>query len=187
MEQRVSDIKQKKAPETLWLLEHPHCYTAGTSAAESDLLLANSIPVYETGRGGQYTYHGPGQRIGYVMLDLAARKIDIRDYVCRLEKWLIAVLADFGVHGELRDGRIGVWVKTEKGEDKIAALGVRVRHGVAYHGISLNIEPDLSYYSGIIPCGIREYGVTSFKKLGIDADKDKIDARLRHHFGAVFL
>ena len=187
MDSRVAAIHPHKESECVWLLEHPHCYTAGTSANVQDLLQASAIPVYETGRGGQYTYHGPGQRIGYVLLNLIKRKIDIRDYVCRLEKWLIATLADFNINGELRDGRIGVWVQTKKGDQKIAALGVRVRRGIAFHGVSLNVNPDLSFFNGIVPCGLKQYGVTSFADLGVSASLEQIDQSLRYHFDRIVI
>jgi lipoyl(octanoyl) transferase len=167
-------------------MRNPHCYTAGTSAEDKDLITKNKIPIYTTGRGGQYTYHGPGQRIGYAMVDLQKRGIDIRDYVCRLEKWMIAALADCGIKSETREGRIGIWVATPKGEKKIGALGVRVRRGVAFHGISLNVNPDLSYFNGIVPCGLREYGVTSIADLGGAADIAVLDQALQRHFPAIF-
>lgn len=176
--------------ECVWLLEHPPLYTAGTSARAEDLLDASRFPVYTAGRGGQYTYHGPGQRIAYVMLDLKARYApavpDLRDYVQCLERWLITALAAFGVQGELREGRIGVWVVTPQGEQKIAALGVRVRQGVSYHGIALNIYPDLTHYAGITPCGIREHGVTSLHALGVPVSMEEVDAVLQEAFVPLF-
>lgn len=178
----VDAVRDRGGPERVWLLEHPACYTAGTSAQAQDLRPDARFPVYETGRGGQYTYHGPGQRIAYVVLDLQTRKIDIRDYVCRLEHWIIATLSEFGITGELRDGRIGIWVEDQGREDKIAALGVRVSRGVAFHGISLNVRPDLNHYSGIVPCGITQHGVTSMEKLGKAAPQDQIDAALQRNF-----
>ena len=187
MESRVEAIRAGTAAELVWLLEHPALYTAGTSARPEDLLDAGRLPVFATGRGGQYTYHGPGQRVAYVMLDLKRRGPDLRVYVGRLEAWLIAVLADFGVAGEVREGRVGVWVRTgDGGEAKIAALGVRVRRWVAYHGVSLNVAPDLEHYRGIVACGIREHGVTSLRALGVDATMDDVDEALRRRFGEVF-
>lgn len=186
MQKRVAGIRAGTDSEQIWLLEHPPCFTAGTSAQGADLVGPSPFPVYETGRGGQYTYHGPGQRIGYAMLDLQKRGIDIRDYVCRLEKWIIAALADFGVKGELRDGRIGVWVRHGAQESKIAAIGVRVSRGVAFHGISINVNPDLSHYRFIIPCGIKEHGVTSLEALGARADMAQLDAALQRHFPQQF-
>ncbi|MDA7946293.1 MAG: lipoyl(octanoyl) transferase LipB [Hyphomicrobiaceae bacterium] len=190
MEQRVAAIRSKTADECVWLLEHPPLYTAGTSAAPSDLLTPDRFPVIATGRGGQYTYHGPGQRVAYVMLDLAGRGKDIRAYVCELEDWIIASLARFGISGERREGRVGVWVsRPDKGpdrEDKIAAVGVRVRRWVTFHGISLNVNPDLEHYSGIVPCGINEHGVTSLADLGVCVDMREVDAVLRTEFEARF-
>lgn len=176
--------------ELIWLLEHPPLYTSGTSAKMADLLQAEWFPVYQSGRGGQFTYHGPGQRVGYVMLDLKARYApdvpDLRDYVQKLERWLIATLAQFDVQGEVREGRIGVWVVTPQGEKKIAALGVRVRHGVSYHGVALNVNPDLSHFSGIVPCGIREHGVTSLHDVGVKVDMREVDAVLKEEWERLF-
>ena len=192
MEQRVADIRAGAADELVWLLEHPSLYTAGTSAKREDLVDAR-FPVYESGRGGQYTYHGPGQRVAYVMLDLKKRQEvpDIKKYVWQLEEWIIRTLADFGVTGERREGRVGIWVvrpdtKGNKREDKIAAIGVRVRHWVTFHGISINVAPDLSHFSGIVPCGIREHGVASFKNLGISVSMQDIDNALKRNFDTVF-
>jgi lipoyl(octanoyl) transferase len=182
MEQRVDAIQRGHGTELAWLVEHPPLYTAGTSAKGADLLSTKGFPVYETGRGGQYTYHGPGQRVGYLMLDLNNRGKDLRAYVKQLEGWIIATLAEFGVEGFLRDGRIGVWVNTPRGEAKIAALGVRVQKWVTSHGIALNVHPDLSHYAGIVPCGIREFGVTSLKALGVDASMEDVDAALKKTF-----
>lgn len=165
MEDRVAAIRAGAAPEQLWLLEHPPLYTAGTSAQDGDLLEAR-FPVYRTGRGGQYTYHGPGQRVGYVMLDLKRRQPvpDIKHYIWQLEEWIIRSLATFGVAGARRAGRVGIWVVQPDGrEDKIAAIGVRVRHWVTYHGIAINLAPDLSHFGGIVPCGISNHGVTSLR------------------------
>lgn len=196
MEDRVAAIARGAAPECVWLLEHPPIYTAGTSAKDSDLLDAR-FPVHRTGRGGQFTYHGPGQRIAYVMLDLTQRRRDIRAFVCALESWLIATLAEFGVAGERREARVGVWVRRpdkapgpngEMAEDKIAAIGVRLRQWVSFHGIALNVAPDLSHFSGITPCGVREshLGVTSLKDLGAPATMADVDAALRRRFEAIF-
>lgn len=186
MEARAADIRAGRADETVWLLEHPPLYTAGTSAKAADLLDSRRFPVYETGRGGEYTYHGPGQRVGYVMLDLKRRYApeapDLRDYVKKLERWLIATLAHFGVEGGTRDGRIGIWVNTPTGEAKIAALGIRVRQGVSYHGIALNVNPDLTHFAGIVPCGIREFGVTSLEALGIHEKLRAVDLVLERCF-----
>ncbi len=189
MEALVADIRENKAPQTIWCLEHPPLYTAGTSAKASDLNDAR-FPVFETGRGGQYTYHGPGQLVAYVMLDLRRYDSppDIRAYVCRLESWIIGALAQFGITGERRDGRVGIWVAGPDGrEDKIAAIGVRVRHGVTYHGISINICPDLSHFSGIVPCGIREHGVTSLHALGLThVTRMDVQDALRHAWPQAF-
>ena len=174
-------------PEQVWLLEHPPLYTAGTSAVADDLLDPLGLPVFKTGRGGQYTYHGPGQRVAYVMLDLAARRrMDLRCFVRDLEQWLIGTLAEFGVSGMCRAGRVGIWVETNGGEAKIAAIGVRVRRWVTFHGVSLNVAPDLAHYRGIVACGIREHGVTSLAALGIDATMGDVDLALRRNFDAVF-
>lgn len=187
MEDRVAAIHDGYAEELIWFLEHPPLYTAGTSAQASDLLNPQ-FPVYESGRGGQFTYHGPGQRVAYAMLDLKKRQStpDIRKYVCNLEEWIIRTLGDFGVKGERREGRIGIWVVTPEGEKKIAAIGVRVRHWVAYHGIAINLNPDLSHFDGIVPCGIREFGVTSLQDLGINVTMAELDAALKRQFEAVF-
>jgi len=186
MERRVADIADHRAPELVWLLEHPPIYTAGTSANPSDLL-DTRFPVFQTGRGGQFTYHGPGQRVAYVMLDLRGRKADVRGFVRNLEEWLIRTLAHFGVHGERRDSRVGIWVvRTDGGEDKIAAIGVRVRRWITYHGIALNLAPDLSHFSGIVPCGVRGHGVTSLAVLGVPATMVEVDAALKKEFGGVF-
>lgn len=187
MEKRVAEIRAGTAPEAVWLLEHPPLYTAGTSAKPGDLLQPDRFPVYEAGRGGQYTYHGPGQRVAYVMLDLQKRGRDVRCFVRDLEEWVILTLAQFGVKGEIRDGRVGIWVDRGAGkEDKIGAIGVRVRHWVTFHGISLNIDPDLSHFSGIVPCGITQYGVTSLWDLGHTPTRDEVDIALRHCFQEQF-
>jgi lipoyl(octanoyl) transferase len=180
MERRVQDIIEGKAPEMVWLLEHPPLYTSGTSAKTADLLDKKHFPIYQAGRGGEWTYHGPGQRIAYIMFDLNKRGRDIRRYVQMLEQWLIDTLAHFGVEGFTREGRVGVWVNDLGGKEaKIAALGIRVRKWVSYHGIALNVAPDLTHYNGIVPCGISGYGVTSLKALGVKASMKDIDAVLQ--------
>ncbi|MBI1301467.1 MAG: lipoyl(octanoyl) transferase LipB [Alphaproteobacteria bacterium] len=188
MEHRVAKIRDGNAEELVWLLEHPPLYTAGTSAKDSDLLDAR-FPVYKTGRGGEHTYHGPGQRVGYVMLDLRNRqnKPDIKKYVWQLEEWIIQSLAAFDVIGERREGRVGIWVVGDDGrEEKIAAIGVRIRRWVSYHGIAVNINPDLSHFSGIIPCGISEHGVTSLHELGKNVSLEEFDRVLKDTFGKIF-
>ena len=185
MEARVAGIRAGEIPEMVWLLEHPALFTAGTSARPDDLTGLIDLPVFPTGRGGEYTYHGPGQRVAYVMLDLKARGPDVRAHVDRLEAWLIATLAEFGVQGERRDDRVGVWVRDGTGEAKIAAIGVRIRRWVSYHGVSLNVAPELDHYRGIVPCGIREHGVTSLAALGVSATMDDVDAALRRTFDTV--
>ena len=192
MEARVAAIRAGTARELVWLLEHPPLYTAGTSAKPGDLLASDRFPVFATGRGGQYTYHGPGQRVGYVMLDLKRRGPDLRRFVRDLEEWLIRTLARFGVAGERHPGRVGIWVDRGGGrEDKIAAIGVRVRHWVSYHGVALNRDPDLEHFSGIVPCGIagspaEPFGVTSLAALGVAVDNVALDAALRASFAEVF-
>jgi lipoyl(octanoyl) transferase len=187
MDQRVAAIRSGNAPELVWLLEHPPLYTAGTSARQADLLDSARFPVYEAGRGGQYTYHGPGQRVAYVMVDLKRRGGDVRCYVHALEEWLIRTLAQFGVRGERREGRVGIWVRRpDGGEDKIAAIGVRVRHWVTLHGVSLNVDPDLSHFAGIVPCGIAEHGVTSLWALGHTPTLHEVDLALKSEFESVF-
>lgn len=187
-EARAAAIAEHRAPEAVWLLEHPPVYTAGTSARPSDLVDPNRFPVIEAGRGGQYTYHGPGQRVAYAMMDLRERGRDVRAFVQELEGWIIDTLDAFNVRGELRDGRVGVWVARPGGlgEDKIAALGLRVRRWVTFHGISLNVEPDLSHFDGIVPCGVREHGVTSLAALGRIATMEEVDMVLRRTFEARF-
>ncbi|HBR68723.1 MAG TPA: lipoate-protein ligase B [Rhodospirillaceae bacterium] len=187
MDERAAAIHEGRADETVWLLEHPSLYTAGTSAKTQDLLNPQ-FPVFKTGRGGQYTYHGPGQRIAYVMLDLKMRqqKPDIKQYVCNLEQWIIDALQEFDIKGERRSGRIGIWVDTPQGEKKIAAIGVRVRRWVTLHGVSINVSPDLSHYAGIVPCGISEYGVTSLKDMGRDVPMEAVDEALRRQWNGVF-
>lgn len=189
MEQRIAGIREGHSDECVWLLEHPPLYTAGTSAKDADLLDAR-FPVLKTGRGGEHTYHGPGQRVGYVMLDLKKRqggKPDIRGYVHSLEEWIIQTLAEFDVKGERRKGRVGIWVVMSDGsESKIAAIGVRIRKWVTYHGISLNVNPDLSHFEGIVPCGIAEHGVTSLTDLGKNLGMGELDAVLQGQFEKVF-
>ena len=187
MEERVAAIRAGTAPELVWLLEHPPLYTAGTSARSEDLVAPDLFPVFQTGRGGQFTYHGPGQRVGYVMLDLQRRSLDLHRYVRSLEEWLIRALAAFNLTGERRPGRVGIWVAERGGaESKIGAIGVRVRHWVSYHGVSLNLDPDLSHYRGIVPCGISEHGVTSLAAQGIVATLPELDIVLKKAFTEVF-
>jgi len=191
MEARVQAIVDGEAGELVWLLEHPPLYTAGVSAKPSDLLDPDRFPVFESARGGQYTYHGPGQRVVYVMLDLRKRRQDVRAFVAALEDWVIDALARFNVVGEVRTCRVGVWVdRKEPGlpvrEEKIAAIGVKLRRWVSFHGISLNVEPDLSHFGGIIPCGITEHGVTSLLDQGLPVTMDEVDAALKASFEQVF-
>lgn len=192
METRVAKIATGEMPELVWLVEHPPLITAGTSAGEGELLVSDRFPVFKTGRGGRFTYHGPGQRVGYVMLDLKARGGDVRKFVRDLEEWLIRTLAAFGVTGERREDRIGVWIRRpDKGggfEDKIAALGIRVRRGITFHGVSLNVAPDLSHFDAIMPCGVseRRYGVTSLADLGVSAAMQDVDDAMRAAFASVF-
>jgi lipoyl(octanoyl) transferase len=191
MEARVAAIHQGTAPEAIWLLEHPPLYTAGTSAQAQDLVDPDRFPVFPVGRGGQYTYHGPGQRVIYAMLDVSRREKDVRCFVRHLENWVIAALAEFNVKGEIRPGRVGVWVtRPDKApnldgtprEEKIAAIGVKLRKWVSFHGISINVEPDLAHFSGIVPCGIREHGVTSLVDLGLPVTMADLDAALMATF-----
>ncbi|MGB0960406.1 MAG: lipoyl(octanoyl) transferase LipB [Halocynthiibacter sp.] len=195
MEKRAADIRAGHADEAIWLVEHPPLYTAGTSANPADLTDPDRFPVYESARGGQYTYHGPGQRVIYVMLDLERHGKDVRAFVKALENWIIATLATFNVKGEIRDGRVGVWVeRPEKPatiagtvrEDKIAAIGIRLRKWVSFHGISINVEPDLNDFTGIVPCGITEHGVTSLVDLGLPVTMDDLDAALKSTFSECF-
>ncbi len=193
MEARVAAITAGEADEAIWLLEHPPLYTAGTSARPEDLTQPDRFPVHEAGRGGQYTYHGPGQRVAYVMLDLNTRGRDVRRFVCALEDWIIATLAEFNVTGERRAGRVGVWVTRPDStaphnprEDKIAAIGIKLRKWVSFHGISINVEPDLSHFEGIVPCGIREHGVTSLVDLGLPVTMADLDVALRATFDRIF-
>ncbi|WP_269434814.1 lipoyl(octanoyl) transferase LipB [Cochlodiniinecator piscidefendens] len=195
MEARVAGIAQGTKDEAIWLVEHPPLYTAGTSAQVADLTDPDLFPVYESKRGGQYTYHGPGQRVAYVMLNVGDRGRDVRKFVQQMEDWVIATLAEFNVKGERRDGRVGVWVVrhdkplTAAGippEDKIAAIGVRLRKWVSFHGLSINVEPDLSHFEGIVPCGIREHGVTSLVDLGLPVTMDDLDVALKKTFAETF-
>ena len=182
MEAQVAVLAMGSGQEQLWFLEHPPLYTSGTSARAEDLLNPGAFEVFEAGRGGEYTYHGPGQRVVYVMLDLGQRKKDLRAFVASLEGWIIAALAEFGVEAGVREGRIGVWVvKPDGSEAKIAAIGIRVRKWISFHGISLNVAPNLQHFEGIVPCGIRDFGVTSLADLGIDADLAAVDAALIKH------
>ena len=191
MEERVAQIYKGEAPECVWLLEHPSLYTAGTSAQESDHLTPNRFPVYETGRGGEYTYHGPGQKIAYVMLNLNKRKKDVRWFIHEIEGWIIDICADFDIDCHRREGRVGLWVpQPQKGpdiDDKIAALGIRLRKWVSFHGASLNLNPNLEHFTGIVPCGIKEHGVTSFAKLNRPYTNDEINAAFKKHFNNHFL
>ncbi len=191
MEARAAAIAAGEAAELVWLLEHPPIYTAGVSARDADLLHADRFPVHRTGRGGQFTYHGPGQRVAYVMLDLRARRRDVHAFVTALEDWVILALDSFGVRGEIRPGRVGVWVESRTSgapprEDKIAAIGVKIRKWVSFHGISLNVEPDLDHFAGIVPCGITDHGVTSLVDLGRPVTLDEVDEALRQGFQAIF-
>lgn len=195
MEARVAAIREGRAEELVWLLEHPPLYTAGTSARPADLLEPGRFDVFPAGRGGEYTYHGPGQRVAYVMLDVAARGRDVRCFVHALEEWVIRALAQFQIRGERRAGRVGVWVVRpdrpprpdgSPAEDKIAAIGIRLRHWVSFHGVAVNVEPDLSHYAGIVPCGLSGYGVTSLVDLGVPATMADLDLALRAAFDAVF-
>ena len=190
MEARVAAIAAGEAGEMVWLLEHPPLYTAGVSAKDGDLLDAGRFPVHRTGRGGQFTYHGPGQRVAYVMLDLTQRGRDVRGLVRGLERWLIGALGEFGVEAGVRDGRVGVWVERKGAgwsrEDKIAAIGVKVRKWVSFHGVSLNVEPDLDHFGGIVPCGISEHGVTSLVDMGVLTTMDEADGALKTSFERVF-
>jgi lipoyl(octanoyl) transferase len=192
MEQRVQQIREGQKPQTVWLLEHPPLYTSGTSADPADLVDPDRFPVFDTGRGGQYTYHGPGQRVAYVMLDLKHRGGDVRRYVHDLEEWAIRTLSYFNIIGERREGRVGIWVRRGAPgtpgarEDKVAAIGVRVRKWVTYHGMSINVDPTLDHFDGIVPCGISEHGVTSLWDLGITASIAEVDTILRTTFDDVF-
>jgi len=195
MEERAAAIREGTAGELIWLVEHPPLYTAGTSAKPSDLIDPERFPVFNAGRGGEYTYHGPGQRVAYVMLDLKTRREDVRAFVSALEEWIIRTLASFNVKGERRDGRVGVWVaRPDKPalpdgspmEDKIAAIGVRLRKWVSFHGIAINVEPELEHFDGIVPCGIANYGVTSLVDLGLPVTMNDVDVALKNAFVEVF-
>jgi lipoyl(octanoyl) transferase len=191
MEARAAAIAEGRAGELVWLLEHPPLYTAGVSAKSGDLIEPDRFPVFASGRGGQYTYHGPGQRVAYVMLDLTRRQRDVRAFVAALEAWVIGALDAFNVTGEIRDGRVGVWVERRAPgvpprEDKIAAIGVKLRRWVSFHGVSLNVEPDLAHFGGIVPCGVTEHGVTSLVDLGLPVTMDEADAALKVSFMRVF-
>lgn len=179
MQTRVAAIHTQQANELVWLLEHPPLYTAGTSAKEQDLIDASTLPVYQTGRGGQFTYHGPGQRIAYVMIDLGQRQKDLRAFIYALEQWIIDTLNLLKIKGERREGRVGIWVNTHVGEEKIAAIGVRISKWVSFHGIAINVHPNLDYFSGIVPCGLPEFGVTSLEKLGIQISLPELDLLLQ--------
>ncbi len=195
MEARADAIRRGGAPELVWLVEHPPLYTAGTSARAEDLVEPDRFPVFAAGRGGEYTYHGPGQRVAYVMLDLKRRREDVRAFVAALEDWIIESLSAFNVRGERRDDRVGVWVVRpdrpplpdgRPAEDKIAAIGIRLRRWVSFHGLAINVEPDLSHFSGIVPCGVTEHGVTSLVDLGLPVTMDDLDVALRRSFETVF-
>ncbi len=195
MEARANAIRAGHADEAIWLVEHPPLYTAGTSAEPEDLTQPDRFPVYKTRRGGQYTYHGPGQRVAYVMLDVGARGRDVRRFVTQIEDWVIATLAEFNVAGERRDGRVGVWVvRPDKPpnpdgspcEEKIAAIGIRMRRWVSFHGLSINVEPELSHFDGIVPCGIRDHGVTSLVDLGLPVTMADVDVALKKTFTTIF-
>lgn len=195
MEERAAMIREDKAGELIWLVEHPPLYTAGTSAEIKDLITPDRFPVYQAGRGGEYTYHGPGQRVVYVMLDLKRRQEDIRAFVAALEEWIIRALARFNIKAERREDRVGVWVVRpdrvpssdgSPAEDKIAAIGIRLKKWVSYHGIAINVEPDLTHYSGIVPCGIADHGVTSLVDLGLPVTMDDLDIALAASFTEVF-
>ncbi len=195
MEARAAAIAAGEAPECVWLVEHPPLYTAGTSARPEDLTDPERFPVFATKRGGQYTYHGPGQRVVYVMLNVGRRGHDVRAFVKQLETWVIGALAEFNVTGHIREGRVGVWVERDdkpltatgdRREDKIAAIGIRLRKWVSFHGISINVDPDLEHFSGIVPCGITEHGVTSLVDLGLPVTMEDLDVALRRNFSEVF-
>jgi lipoyl(octanoyl) transferase len=195
MEERATAIRDGRAGELIWLVEHPPLYTAGTSAVATDLLQADRFPVFDAGRGGEYTYHGPGQRVAYVMLDLKRRREDVRAFVAALEDWIIKTLAQFNIRGERRDDRVGVWVvrpdrpplaNGSPAEDKIAAIGIRLRRWVSFHGIAINVEPELEHFSGIVPCGISGYGVTSLVDLGLPVTMSDLDHALKSAFVEVF-
>lgn len=185
MEQRVEAIHCHQGPELIWLLEHPPLYTAGSSAKAADLVMPNRFPVYETGRGGQYTYHGPGQRVAYVMIDLKKRQKDVRKFVWALEEWLIQALDVFHIQGQRRPGRVGIWVVHDGQDKKIAALGIRLRHWISFHGISFNVSPILEHFSGIVPCGLQGHGVTSLHELGVACALEDLDHALQQKWGKI--
>lgn len=196
MEARADAIARGEADELIWLVEHPPLYTAGTSANIKDLVEPDRFPVYESKRGGQYTYHGPGQRVAYAMLDLNKRGKDVRKFVANMEAWVIAALAEFSIAGEIREGRVGVWVVRDdkpltitgaKPEDKVAAIGLRIRKWVSFHGLSINVDPDLSHFDGIVPCGITEHGVTSLVDLGLPVTMEDVDVALKRAFDDIFV
>jgi lipoyl(octanoyl) transferase len=187
MEEQVELIRLGQAPELVWLLQHPPLYTAGTSASPDELLPGNELPVYAAGRGGRLTYHGPGQRVVYVLLDLKRHGSDLRRHVWRLEELVIRSLADLGVQSVRREGRIGIWVETPGSEAKFAAIGVRVRRWVSYHGVAINVAPELAHFAGIVPCGIREFGVTSLRALGREVPMSVLDAQIIRHFPEIFV
>ncbi len=194
MEKRIEDIRTRRKSELLWLLEHPSIYTAGTSSRPEDLINQLNLPVFDTGRGGQYTYHGPGQRVVYVMLDLNKRGKSIRGFVNKLQEWIILTLHDFQLTGRTHCNRIGIWIDPKENklkvpfedERKIAALGIRIRKWISFHGVSVNINPDLTHFSGIVPCGIRDYGVTSLSELGLSISYKEFDERLINNFNLIF-
>ncbi len=194
MEARIAAIRAGTEDEAIWLLEHPPLYTAGTSSKPADLIDPDRFPVFETGRGGQYTYHGPGQRVAYAMLDLSVRGRDVRKFVERLENWVISTLSEFGLTGHIRTGRVGVWIERPDlpplpegpREDKVAAIGIRLRKWVSFHGLSINVEPDLSHFDGIVPCGITGHGVTSLVDLGLPVTMDDVDVALKRRFAEAF-
>jgi len=187
MESRVDTIIARQSSELFWLLEHPPLYTGGTSADPAELINPQQFPVFETGRGGRYTYHGPGQRVLYALCDLRQRGQDLRAHIWRLEEWIIRTLAEFGVTGERREGRVGIWVAQNGVEEKIAAIGVRVRKWVTYHGLAINVHPDLDHFNGIVPCGLPEFGVTSLHKLGVTATLTDLDAALLRTRSMIFV
>ena len=184
MEERAAAIRAGSAPELVWLLEHPSLYTAGTSADPAELLMPDRFPVFQSGRGGRYTYHGPGQRVGYLMLDLEKRGRDVRRFVSALEYWIISALSELGVSARQEPGRIGIWVGHGSDEAKIGAIGVRIRRWVTHHGFAINVDPDLSHFAGIVPCGISDYGVTSLAKLGLQDAGTRLDSALKKHFNS---
>lgn len=187
MEQEVIAVQNGQSNGFVWLLEHPPLYTAGTSSKSEDLLDHNGYPVYETGRGGQFTYHGPGQRVAYLMLDLNKYNRDLKAYICNLERWIILTLKDFGIEGLQRKDRVGIWVIDKTGQEKkIAAIGVRVKKWVTMHGIAINVNPDLSHFSGIVPCGLKQFGITSFHDLNINISMSELDASLKKNFDLFF-